>query len=149
MMDLANNLIAVQSLAPAVRTADANGTGVDLQGFEGAMAIFDIGAEGDTLSGSVKIDVKLEHSDDDSSYSAVTSSSDVTDGSVDSNGVWATFDDNTEAPAVVGIGYVGGKRYVRVVADFTGSHSNGTPVSAMIVKGFARHSENAGASSTS
>ena len=68
MMDLANNLIAVQSLAPAVRTADANGTGVDLQGFEGAMCIFDIGAEGDTLSGSVKIDVKLEHSADDSSY---------------------------------------------------------------------------------
>ena len=28
MKDLANNLIAVQSLAPAVRTADANGTGV-------------------------------------------------------------------------------------------------------------------------
>ena len=149
MMDLANNLIAVQSLAPAVRTADANGTGVDLQGFEGAMAIFDIGAEGDTLSGSVKIDVKLEHSDDNSSFSAVTSSSDVTDGSVDSNGIWATFDDNAEAPAVVGIGYVGGKRYLRVVADFTGTHSNGSPVSAMIVKGFARHSEDAGASSSS
>ena len=149
MMDLANNLIAVQSLAPAVRTADANGTGVDLQGFEGAMAIFDIGAEGDTLSGSVKIDVKLEHSDDNSSFSAVTSSSDVTDGSVDSNGIWATFDANAEAPAVVGIGYVGGKRYLRVVADFTGTHSNGSPVSAMIVKGFARHSEDAGASSTS
>ncbi len=149
MMDLANNLIAVQSLAPAVRTADANGTGVDLQGFEGAMAIFDIGAEGDTLSGSVKIDVKLEHSDDNSSFSAVTSSSDVTDGSVDSNGIWATFDANAEAPAVVGIGYVGGKRYLRVVADFSGTHSNGSPVSAMILKGFARHSEDAGASSSS
>ena len=148
-MDLANNLIAVQSLAPAVRTADANGTGVDLQGFEGAMAIFDIGAEGDTLSGSVKIDVKLEHSDDNSSFSAVTSSSDVTDGSVDSNGIWATFDANAEAPAVVGIGYVGGKRYLRVVADFSGTHSNGSPVSAMILKGFARHSEDAGASSSS
>ena len=111
------------------------------------MCIFDIGAEGDTLSGSVKIDVKLEHSDDDSSYSAVTSNSDITDGAIDSNGIWATFDDNAEAPAVVGIGYIGGKRYVRVVADFTGTHSNGTPVSAMVLKGFARHSADAGANS--
>jgi len=147
MKDLANNLIAVQSLAPAVRTADANGTGVDLQGFEGAMVIFDIGAEGDTLSGSVKVDVKLEHSDDDSSYSAVVSNNDITDGSIDSNGIWATFDDNAESPAVVSIGYVGGKRYVRAVADFTGSHSSGTPMSAMVMKGFARHSENAGSNS--
>ena len=96
MQDLANNLLAVQSLAPAVRTADANGTGVDLQGFEGAMAIFDIGAEGDTLSSSVKIDVKLEHSDDNSSWSAVVSNNDITDGAIDSSGIWATFDDNAE-----------------------------------------------------
>jgi len=146
--DLANNLIAVQSLAPAVRTADANGTGADLQGFEGAFILFDIGAEGDTLSGSVKIDVKLEESDDNSSFSAVTSSSAVTDGSVDSNGIWATFDANAEAPAVVSIGYVGGKRYIRVVADFTGTHSTGTPVSALIVKGHPRHNVDADSSSS-
>ena len=148
MQDLANNLLAVQSLAPAVRTADANGTGVDLQGFEGAMAIFDIGAEGDTLSSSVKIDVKLEHSDDNSSWSAVVSNNDITDGAIDSSGIWATFDDNAEAPAVVGIGCVGGKRYLRVVADFSGSHSNGSPVSAMIIKGFARHSADAGSNTS-
>ena len=98
MKDLANNLLAVQSLAPAVRTADANGTGVDLQGFEGAMVIVDMGAEGDTLSSSVKIDYKLEESSDDSTYTAVTSSSSVTDGAVDSSGIFATFDANAEAP---------------------------------------------------
>ncbi len=149
MKDLANNLIGVQSLAPAVRTADANGTGVDLQFFEGAMAIVDVGAEGDTLSSSVKIDFKLEHSDDDSSYSAVSSSLDVTDGSVDSNGIFATFDDNAEAPAIAAIGYVGGKRYIRVVADFTGSHSSGTPMGAMILKGVPRHAGGADSSSSS
>ena len=83
MKDLANNLLSVQSLAPSVRTAEANGTGVYLQGFEGAMVIVDMGAEGDTLSSSVKIDYKLEESSDDSTYTAVTSSSSVTDGSVD------------------------------------------------------------------
>ena len=149
MKDLANNLIGVQSLAPAVRTADANGDGVDLQFFEGAMAIVDVGAEGDTLSSSVKIDFKLEHSDDNSSFSAVTSSSDVTDGSVDSSGIFATFDDNSEAPAIAAIGYVGGKRYVRVVADHTGTHSNGTPYGAMILKGAPRHAGGADSSSSS
>lgn len=148
MKDLANNLLAVQSLAPAVRTADANGTGVDLQGFEGAMVIVDMGAEGDTLSGSVKIDYKLEESSDDSTYTAVTSSSSVTDGSVDSNGIFATFDANAEAPAVTGIGYVGGSRYIRVVADFTGTHSNGTPCSAMVIKGHPRHNVDADSSSS-
>ena len=34
MRDLKNNIGVVQSLAPAARDADANGTGVDLQGFE-------------------------------------------------------------------------------------------------------------------
>ena len=92
MKDLANNLAVVQSLAPAVRTADANGTGIDLQGFESAMVLVDMGAEGDTLSSSVKIDFKLEESSDDSSYSAVTSSTAVTEGTVDSNGIFATFD---------------------------------------------------------
>ena len=148
MKDLANNLIGVQSLAPAVSTADANGDGVDLQFFEGAMSIVDVGAEGDTLSSSVKIDFKLEHSDDNSSFSAVTSSSDVTDGSVDSNGIFATFDDNSEAPAIAAIGYVGGKRYVRVVADHTGTHSTGTPYGAMMLKGAPRHAGGADSSSS-
>ena len=38
------------------------------------------------------------------------------------------------------VGYVGGKRYVRVVLAKTGTHSNGTPLGAMIVRGHARNS---------
>jgi len=143
MKDLANNVKVIQSIAPVVGTADANGTGVDLQGFESAMAVVDTGVEGDTLSSSVKIDFKLEDSDDDSTYSAVTSALHVTDGTVDSNGIFLTLDDNAETPQVTSIGYVGGKRYLRVVADFTGTHTNGTPYAVSIVKGSARHSTDA------
>ena len=67
----------------------------------------------------------------------------MTDGAVDSSGIFATFDANAEAPAVTSIGYVGGSRYIRVVADFTGSHSNGTPCSAMVIKGHPRHNVDA------
>ena len=148
MKDLANNISAAQSLAPAVRTSDTNGTGVDLQGFESATIIVDTGAEGVTLSTSVKIDFKLEESSDDSTYTAVTSATAVTDGTVDSNGVFLTLDDNAETPQIASIGYVGGARYSRVVADFTGSHSTGTPVAASVIKGSPRHNVDADSVST-
>ena len=148
MKDLANSISVVQSLAPAVRTADANGTGVDLQGFEGATVVVDSGAEGDTLSGSVKIDFKLEESSDTSSFSAVTSATAVTDGTVDSNGIFLTLDDNAETPQVTSIGYVGGARYIRVVADHTGTHSNGSPYGVTVIKSTPRHNVDADTSST-
>lgn len=148
MRDLANNISVAQSLAPAVRTADANGTGVDLQGFEGATVVIDTGAEGVTLSSSVKIDFILEESSDDSTYTAVTSATSVTDGSVDSNGVFLTLDDNAETPQVATIGYVGGARYIRVTADFSGSHSTGTPIAASVIKSHPRHNTDADSSST-
>ena len=139
MRDLANNIAPVQSLAPAVRTADANGDGVDLQGFESATIVVDTGAEGDTLSSSVKIDFKLEDSDDNSTFAAVTSNTLVVGGTVDSSGIFLTLDANGETPQISEIGYVGGKRYVRVVADFTGTHSTGTAVAAAVIKGHPRH----------
>jgi len=148
MKDLANNISIIQSIAPVVGTSDTNGTGVDLQFFESATAVVDTGVEGDTLSSSVKIDFKLEDSDDDSTYTAVTSALHVTDGSVDSNGIFLTLDANAETPQVTSIGYVGGKRYLRVVADFTGTHSNGTPMAASIIKGSARHNTDADSLST-
>ena len=148
MKDLANNISIIQSIAPVVGTSDTNGTGVDLQFFESATAVVDTGVEGDTLSSSVKIDFKLEDSDDNSTFTAVTSSLHVTDGSVDSNGIFLTLDANAETPQVTSIGYVGGKRYLRVVADFTGTHSNGTLIAATIIKGSARHNTDADSLST-
>ena len=138
MYDLSQKTAAVVSLAPANRTEDANGTGVDLQFFESALVVAQVGAEGDTLSGSVKIDLKLEHSDDNSAFTAVAQT-DVTDATIATGGIFATIDANAEAPAIHQLSYVGGKRYIRVVDDRTGTHTNGTPTSAIVVKGNPRH----------
>lgn len=138
MYDLSNKTAAVVSLAPANRTADANGTGVDLQGWESALVLANAGAEGDTLSESVYIQFKLEHSDDNSAWAAVAQG-DVVDGTIASGGVFATLDAVAEAPAIHQLSYVGGKRYIRVVDDRTGTHTNGTPTSAVVVKGNPRH----------
>lgn len=139
MQDLANSLKVLNTINPVVGTSDANGTGIDLQGYESAMAVVPTGIEGDTLSSTVKIDFKLEHSDDNSTFVAVGDNTLVTDGGVDSDGIFSTLDANAETPQISTIGYIGGKRYLRVVADFTGTHSNGTPIAAQIVLGTPRH----------
>ena len=145
MKDLSNNIVPVVSLAAAVRTAAANGTGVDLQGYESATVLVDVGAEGDTLSSSVYFEVSLEESDDDSTYTDVVQA-DIVDGTIASGGIFLKLDGTTGGdPDTTGgifrVGYVGNKRYIRVVLAKTGTHSNGTPLGAMVVKGSARHSE--------
>ena len=124
MRDLANSIAVVETLESATRTANANGTGIDLQGFESATVIAQVGAEGITLSGTNYITFSLEHSDDDATYTAVATA-DVVEGTV------AT------------IGYIGGKRYVRAVVSYEGTHGTGTPSNAVIVKGHPRHSSDA------
>lgn len=137
MQDLANNIKLVQSLAPAVRTADANGDGVDRQFYEGVTIVVDTGAEGITLSGTNKIEFELEHSDDDSTYSDM-SSSDV-NGTLGSGGLFLTLDADGETPQISEIEYIGSKRYVRVVANFSGTHGTGTPIGASVILHKPRH----------
>ena len=138
MQDLKNNIGVVQSLAPAARSSDADGTGVALQGFASATIVIDMGAEGITLSSTNKIEIELEHSDDNSTFTDVTSSADVIGATPDSNGVIATFDDPAEAPAIASVGYIGGKRYIRAVANFSGTHGTATPLAVSVIKGHAR-----------
>ena len=138
MQDLTHNIVVGNSIINAVKTAAANGTGIDLKGFEEATAIVSVGAEGDTLSSSVYFEISLEHSDDDSTYTDVTQS-EIVNGTIDAGGIWLKLDGtNGGDPDTAGgqwqLGYVGGKRYVRLVLAKTGTHSNGTPISGMIVK---------------
>ncbi len=136
MFDIKNNLKLYKGFSPAVRTATATTQACDLKGFNGAMIIAPIGATSDTLSGSVYWTFTITHSDDDSSYSTVTSNNDVTGGSLDSstNG-WLKLDLAGECQQVYGIGYVGGKRYIKVVCTKTGTHSSGTIIGVDFAKG--------------
>ena len=126
MFDLKNNIELVECLNAIVKTADTNASGVDTQGANSAMVIVNVGAPGVTFSGSVKVDVKLEDSADNSTYGAVTNNNFVTGGTVDSNGIWQTIDADGDCNAVYGLGYVGPERYYRVVLDFSGTHGTGT-----------------------
>ena len=146
--DLANNTAVALSYKPTVTTAAANGTGVDLQGYKSATLVAYIGAEGDTLSASVYFEISLEHSDDNSDWSDCAQA-DITNGSIAAGGIWLKVDGTGTAGTscnpdstgtVTQVGYIGGKRYVRGVIAKTGTHSNGTPIGLLVVKGNAIHS---------
>jgi len=143
MQDLSNNINPAVSIINAVKTAAGNGTGVDLQGYEQATVLVAVGAEGDTLSSSVYFEVSLEHSDDDSTYTDVAQA-DIIDGTIASGGIFLKLDGTAggnpdSAGGIFRVGYRGSKRYIRVVIAKTGTHSNGTPIGAMVLRGHARH----------
>lgn len=140
MRDIADNVKVVAALVPVVATADTDGVDIDLQGFNSAMLILNIGIEGDTLSGSVKFDFILQDAPDDGAGSAdtyvnVTDNNIVNYGTVDSSGIFLTVDADGEIPAITRIGYVGTKRFIRLKIDATGTHSNGTPMGCVAVLG--------------
>jgi hypothetical protein len=139
MRDGKSGLAFDESLNAIVKDADTNCTAIDQQGFSSVTHIVNVGAPGITFSTSNKIDIKLEDSDDNSSFSAVTANTSVTGGTVDSNGIFQTIDANGDCNKVYAIGYVGGKRYSRVVLDFSGTHGTGTVVGVVGAKGHPLH----------
>jgi len=139
MRDGKSGLAFDESLNAIVKDADTNCTAIDQQGFSSVTHIVNVGAPGVTFSSSVKIDIKLEDSDDNSSFSAVTANTSVTGGTVDSNGIFQTINANGDCNKVYAIGYVGGKRYSRVVLDFSGTHSTGTIFGVVGIKGHPLH----------
>ena len=94
-----------------------------------------IGAGGITFSGSNKIEFKLTHSDDDSTYSDVTDADMLGGLSVASGGIIKSLVAAHAAAAVYRYGYKGGKRYLKLLADFTGTHGTATPIAASILLG--------------
>ena len=55
-----------------------------------------------------------------------------------SNGIVKALIAAHAAADVTKIGYKGGKRYLKLLADFSGTHATGTPIDAIVVEGHAR-----------
>lgn len=109
----------VVSLVPAVRTASADGTGVDTLGYTSAVAIIQAG-DIDLTTGDETYSFKVQDSADNSSFADVASLSATT----------VTADDQTKLIRVEGLG-TSVRRYIRVVATLAGTTPS-CPVSAVI-----------------
>ena len=143
MRDGKSGLAFDEALNAIEKGSDTNATAIDSQGFSSVVHVVNVGAPGITFSTTNKVDIELEHSDDNATFTDVTSNTDVTGGTVDSSGVFQTIDANGDCNKVYAIGYVGGKRYSRVVLNFSGTHGSNTIFGVMGVKGHPLHGPSA------
>lgn len=122
MRSLYDAIKVMQSLVPAVRTASANGTGVDTFGYNTAIAVINAG-DIDLTTGDETYSFKVQDSADNSSFADVAALSAVT----------VTADNDVKKIRIDGLG-TSIRRYVRVVATLAGTTPS-WPGSAVIVLG--------------
>lgn len=134
MKDMHSGLTVVSAIGAATLAADNTPAAIDLQGFNAAEIILAIGAGGITFSGSNKIEFVLTESNDDSTYTAVADD-DVLGATVATGGIIKALVAAHATASVYRFGYVGNKRYLKLLADFSGTHGTGTPIAAMVIKG--------------
>lgn len=120
MRDLENRLDYAASLPPVGnRTASANGTGVDLQGYDGALVTVAAGAITDGTHTP-----KVQESDDNSSFTDVASTDLVGTALV-----------AITANSLQKVAYIGAKRYIRVATTVSGTTTGGMYV-AYVTRGY-------------
>ncbi|MEQ1406151.1 hypothetical protein ABK249_14515 [Neorhizobium sp. Rsf11] len=137
MRDLHHNLGFAVAIPAAVYDADNTPAAVDLLGFDSAVIEISVGVGGITFTGTNKVEFKLTHSDDDSTYSAVTVDDVIGLASVGTGGIIKSLIAAHAAADITKVGYIGNKRYLKLLADFGGTHAAGTPIAASVIKGNA------------
>lgn len=139
MRDLYNNLAVVEAIAPATYDADNTPVAIDLREFKSAMLSLQIGVGGITFTGTNKVEFKLTHADlkvnggepEAGDYVAVTQD-DVQGVTVASGGIIKSLTAAHAAASLTRVGYIGHKSFLKLLADFSGTHAAGTPISAVV-----------------
>lgn len=145
MNELHSNVGVVQGIKPQVVTSGggAVNTGdVDLRGFGTAEILVDFGTShaSDTLSGTNKYTVAVTHAHESTDtpgsagdYENVAAADIL--GATPSSGVCVTVDLDGEDEQVYNLGYIGGRRYLKVTVTPNGTLANGCPIAVTVVKG--------------
>jgi len=127
-----------QVVDPDTITADTDGSSVDMKGYDCCTFVALVGESGDTLATALYIELEVEESDDDSSFT------DAADADVkgyvagNNDGCFAYIDAADEDDTVYHCTYHGSSRYVRPVINVTGTHSSGTPIGIIAIR-HAKH----------
>lgn len=141
MRDHSSIMSTVAAVAPGTYSDDPASITVDRSGFDAVTFVLSLGVGGITFTGTNRIDVVMEHSDDGQAWEPV--GADNVNGAVpDGAGIVLSQRTAHAAATVHRFGYVDGtigdRRYVRLRADFAGTHGAGTPLSAIAILGAAR-----------
>lgn len=137
--DLAHNVKVMNLITPAVLDADNTPAALDTDGFKSATICINVGIGGITFSATDKVEFKLTHSDDNVTYAAVAEDDVLMPygGSWASGGIIRSLIAAKAAAdtTLYKVGYRGKKRYLKLLADFSGTHGAGTPMSASVILG--------------
>ncbi len=130
MRDLHNNIAVVQLMAPQTIAGDTYSSVLDLQDYESAEIVVNVGTCSTVDTDSNYVTPILQESDSltEADYRSVTASDILNSFSAIT----------TTASQVQNVGYIGSKRYIRVFADETGS-VGAVPISVTAILHNARH----------
>lgn len=137
MRDMVSRIKPFVAVAAAVLAATPSVLTVDRQGFDSLAFVINTGVGGITFDTTNKIEFVMTHSDDGTTYTQVAAS-DIQGNDAPAsvtNGVILAFTSAQAAAAVKEIGYVGNKRYVRVLPTFSGTHGTGTGIAVTALAG--------------
>lgn len=139
MHSLVDNIGVTQCLAPQTIQASALNSGnIDTRGAETLAVVVLVGNIADTLDSTHRLDLKIEHADDDGTGSpgayAACADADVLNFTGLSSGVFASLAADTQDQKRYVIGYNGGKRFVKVTATPV-TLTTGGPIAMVALKG--------------
>lgn len=136
MIDKSKDVIVAALLPAGVYSADNTPVAVQIDNAKDATIILDIGVGGITFTSSNKVEFKLTESDDGESYTAVADG-DVVGVTVATDGIIKSLVAAHAAQAIYVLGYIGSAKYLKLLADFSGTHGTGTAMAAYVVQGEA------------
>ncbi len=129
-----SQLMSAQVILPAAAyNADNTPASADLGTAQSATVLIEVGVGGITFTGTNKIEFVLTHSDEASANFTNVAQADVVGVTGVTNGIVRSLVAAHGTPSVTKVGYVGRKRYLRLLADFSGTHGAATPLSAIVV----------------
>ncbi|KPH80563.1 hypothetical protein [Bosea vaviloviae] len=140
MRDLISNLGAKIAIPAASYDADNTPPAIDLRGFDSAAFLIHVGVGGITFTGTNKVEFKLTHADSEAgAYTAVTAADVQGVASVGAGGIVKTLNAAHASPSLTKVGYVGGKPFAKLLADFSGTHGAATPIGVTVALAHPRN----------
>jgi hypothetical protein len=133
--DLVSDTKASVLIANATYAADTTPTSVDLAGYGSCTILLNVGAGGITFSGTNKVEFVLTESDDNSTFTNVADADVIHSTLTVSSGIISNLIVAHASATAERIGYKGSKRYLKLLADFSGTHGTGTPIAATALLG--------------
>jgi hypothetical protein len=122
-------------LPPAAYSADNTPASFDIGTALSATIVLQVGVGGITFTADNRVEFVLTHSDLTGEGFTPVTQADVVGVTVAEGGIVRALVAAHAAPTVTVIGYRGRKRFLRLLADFSGTHATPTPLSAAVLRG--------------